>query len=185
MAAKKRCQFQIGTDAQCSSAALRIVGECPHCRAQFCSSVGLHIPPPFPSVLILPFPTSTGFQSTIIAVSWKTADNRHSTETSANWRASGLWLLRWPLHSVCHPFPLCSRIGGLIRAPPTTHMSHISYLLTVPPSLSSISFPVVVYIACGILLFWARTSISFSLLHLLVYLLLHYNLHPLAAYGST
>jgi len=43
----------------------------------------------------------------------------------------------------------------------------------------------VVYIARGILLFWARTCISFSLLHLLVYLLLHYNLHPLAAYEST
>ncbi|KAF5358239.1 hypothetical protein D9756_001661 [Leucocoprinus leucothites] len=38
MAAKKRCQFQINTDAQCTSAALRIVGECPHCRALFCGS---------------------------------------------------------------------------------------------------------------------------------------------------
>ncbi|EDR14246.1 uncharacterized protein LACBIDRAFT_305885 [Laccaria bicolor S238N-H82] len=38
MAAKKRCQFQINTDAQCSSAALRIVGQCPHCRNQFCGS---------------------------------------------------------------------------------------------------------------------------------------------------
>ncbi|KAF7779083.1 hypothetical protein Agabi119p4_3428 [Agaricus bisporus var. burnettii] len=38
MPAKKRCQFQINTASQCSSAALRIVGECPHCRAQFCSS---------------------------------------------------------------------------------------------------------------------------------------------------
>ncbi|KAF9052977.1 hypothetical protein BJ165DRAFT_827258 [Panaeolus papilionaceus] len=38
MPAKKRCQFQIGTESQCNSAALRIVGECPHCRAQFCSS---------------------------------------------------------------------------------------------------------------------------------------------------
>ncbi|KAF9532283.1 hypothetical protein CPB83DRAFT_759562 [Crepidotus variabilis] len=38
MAGKKRCQFQIGTDAQCNSAALRIVGECAHCRAAFCSS---------------------------------------------------------------------------------------------------------------------------------------------------
>lgn len=39
MPAKKRCQFQINTDSQCSSAALRIVGQCPLCRAQFCSSV--------------------------------------------------------------------------------------------------------------------------------------------------
>ncbi|KAJ2931390.1 hypothetical protein H1R20_g5648, partial [Candolleomyces eurysporus] len=38
MPAKKRCQFQIGTDSQCSSAALRIVGECPLCRAQLCGS---------------------------------------------------------------------------------------------------------------------------------------------------
>ncbi|KAL0573276.1 hypothetical protein V5O48_008683 [Marasmius crinis-equi] len=36
MAAKKRCQFQIDTSEQCNSAALRIVGQCPHCRAQFC-----------------------------------------------------------------------------------------------------------------------------------------------------
>ncbi|TFK29836.1 nuclear protein [Coprinopsis marcescibilis] len=38
MPAKKRCQFLIGTQSQCSSAALRIVGECPHCQAQFCTS---------------------------------------------------------------------------------------------------------------------------------------------------
>lgn len=45
MPAKKRCQFQINTDAQCNSAALRIVGECPHCRAQFCGSVSPHLCP--------------------------------------------------------------------------------------------------------------------------------------------
>ncbi|KAG6850528.1 hypothetical protein H0H93_012144 [Arthromyces matolae] len=38
MPGKKRCQFQIGTESQCNSAALRIVGECPHCRAQFCGT---------------------------------------------------------------------------------------------------------------------------------------------------
>ncbi|EAU88610.1 nuclear protein [Coprinopsis cinerea okayama7 len=38
MPAKKRCQFHLGTDSQCSSAALRIVGSCPHCQAQFCGS---------------------------------------------------------------------------------------------------------------------------------------------------
>ncbi|KZS99069.1 hypothetical protein SISNIDRAFT_447915 [Sistotremastrum niveocremeum HHB9708] len=37
MAAKKRCQF--GGDPQCNSAALRIVGECSHCRSQFCGTV--------------------------------------------------------------------------------------------------------------------------------------------------
>ncbi|KAJ7452530.1 hypothetical protein B0H11DRAFT_2010522 [Mycena galericulata] len=36
MPAKKRCQFQVNTDAQCNSAALRIVGQCALCRAQFC-----------------------------------------------------------------------------------------------------------------------------------------------------
>jgi len=44
MAAKKRCQSQIGTEAQCNSAALRIVGECPHCRAQFCGAVSNYHP---------------------------------------------------------------------------------------------------------------------------------------------
>lgn len=41
MAAKKRCQFQAETDSQCNQAALRIVGQCPHCRVQFCGSVWL------------------------------------------------------------------------------------------------------------------------------------------------
>ncbi|KAK0483517.1 hypothetical protein IW261DRAFT_957527 [Armillaria novae-zelandiae] len=35
---KKRCQFQINTASQCNSAALRLVGECPHCLAQFCGA---------------------------------------------------------------------------------------------------------------------------------------------------
>ncbi|KAF7440403.1 hypothetical protein PC9H_000748 [Pleurotus ostreatus] len=34
MAAKKRCQLQAETP--CNSAVLRIVGECPMCRHQFC-----------------------------------------------------------------------------------------------------------------------------------------------------
>ncbi|KAK0503145.1 hypothetical protein EDD18DRAFT_1136530 [Armillaria luteobubalina] len=38
MPAKKRCQFQINTSSQCNSAALRLVGECPHCLAQFCGA---------------------------------------------------------------------------------------------------------------------------------------------------
>ncbi|TEB31269.1 nuclear protein [Coprinellus micaceus] len=38
MPAKKRCQFHRDTDSHCSSAALRIVGQCPHCRASFCGS---------------------------------------------------------------------------------------------------------------------------------------------------
>ena len=42
MPAKKRCQFQADTEDQCNSAALRIVGQCPHCRAQFCGAVRIH-----------------------------------------------------------------------------------------------------------------------------------------------
>ncbi|KAK0240246.1 hypothetical protein EDD85DRAFT_824852 [Armillaria nabsnona] len=38
MPAKKRCQFQINTESQCNSAALRLVGACPHCLAQFCGA---------------------------------------------------------------------------------------------------------------------------------------------------
>ncbi|KAJ7582905.1 hypothetical protein C8J56DRAFT_235677 [Mycena floridula] len=37
MPAKKRCQHLVDTESQCNSAALRIVGQCPHCRAQFCA----------------------------------------------------------------------------------------------------------------------------------------------------
>ncbi|ETW85759.1 hypothetical protein HETIRDRAFT_470918 [Heterobasidion irregulare TC 32-1] len=36
MPAKKRCQFQ-GEQA-CNQAALRIVGQCPHCRVDFCGT---------------------------------------------------------------------------------------------------------------------------------------------------
>ncbi|KAL4077014.1 hypothetical protein V8B97DRAFT_2003926 [Scleroderma yunnanense] len=37
MAAKKRCQLQ--AESPCNSAVLRIVGQCPHCRAEFCGAV--------------------------------------------------------------------------------------------------------------------------------------------------
>lgn len=36
MPAKKRCQLQ--SETPCNSAVLRIVGECPHCRSQFCGT---------------------------------------------------------------------------------------------------------------------------------------------------
>ncbi|KDQ60718.1 hypothetical protein JAAARDRAFT_31692 [Jaapia argillacea MUCL 33604] len=36
MPAKKRCQFT--GEERCNSAALRIVGSCPHCRSDFCGS---------------------------------------------------------------------------------------------------------------------------------------------------
>ncbi|KAH9484242.1 AN1-type zinc finger protein TMC1 [Psilocybe cubensis] len=38
MPAKKRCQAGVGTDSRCSSAALRIVGECPQCSSHFCGT---------------------------------------------------------------------------------------------------------------------------------------------------
>jgi hypothetical protein len=37
MPAKKRCQLQ--GSAPCKAAALRMVGECPHCSFQFCGEV--------------------------------------------------------------------------------------------------------------------------------------------------
>ncbi|KAG9046768.1 hypothetical protein FS837_003698 [Tulasnella sp. UAMH 9824] len=35
MAKKQRCQFKNG-ETPCSSAAIRIVGDCPHCESHFC-----------------------------------------------------------------------------------------------------------------------------------------------------
>jgi hypothetical protein len=37
MPAKKRCQFH--GEQQCNQAALRIIGNCPHCRSFFCGTV--------------------------------------------------------------------------------------------------------------------------------------------------
>jgi predicted nucleic acid binding AN1-type Zn finger protein len=37
MPAKKRCQFH--GEQQCNQAALRIIGNCPHCRSDFCGTV--------------------------------------------------------------------------------------------------------------------------------------------------
>ncbi|EIN07476.1 nuclear protein [Punctularia strigosozonata HHB-11173 SS5] len=36
MPAKKRCQLQ--GETPCNSAVLRIVGQCPHCRMEFCGT---------------------------------------------------------------------------------------------------------------------------------------------------
>ncbi|KZV65430.1 hypothetical protein PENSPDRAFT_655808 [Peniophora sp. CONT] len=36
MAPKKRCQFT--SEAQCNQAALRIVGQCAHCRQNYCGT---------------------------------------------------------------------------------------------------------------------------------------------------
>ena len=40
MPAKKRCEFQ-SSETRCNQAVLRIVGQCPHCRLQFCGEVRL------------------------------------------------------------------------------------------------------------------------------------------------
>lgn len=123
MAAKKRCQFQINTDAQCNSAALRFVGECPHCRAQFCGSVGSSpISRPVFWMANDPF-ASIDYPSTTTVASWKTADNRHSTGIRVNWRVSGRWLPRWPLHSVRLLLSYCMADG---QPPNSTHHVHIS-----------------------------------------------------------
>ena len=37
MPAKKRCQLQ--SEPRCNQAVLRLVGQCPHCRLEFCSTV--------------------------------------------------------------------------------------------------------------------------------------------------
>jgi hypothetical protein len=102
MPAKKRCQSGIGSDAQCNSAALRIVGECPHCRAQFCgavsgiSSFSCLVPCLTPVAISA---VSTVSQSTITARIWRTADNKPLTAIRTSWRVSGLWLPRWLLRS--------------------------------------------------------------------------------------
>ncbi|EIW60051.1 uncharacterized protein TRAVEDRAFT_145087 [Trametes versicolor FP-101664 SS1] len=36
MPAKKRCQLQ--SEPRCNQAVLRLVGQCPHCRLEFCST---------------------------------------------------------------------------------------------------------------------------------------------------
>jgi hypothetical protein len=98
MAAKKRCQFQVDTVNQCSSAALRIVGECGHCQAQFCGSVstGLFSLKFCSSDLII---YSIDFLNITIAPTWRTAASRHSTGTNQSWRVSAQWLPRWVLRS--------------------------------------------------------------------------------------
>ena len=98
MAAKKRCQFQVDTVNQCSSAALRIVGECGHCQAQFCGSVstGLFSLKICSSDLII---YSIDFLNITIAPTWRTAASRHLTGTNRSWRVSAQWLPRWLLRS--------------------------------------------------------------------------------------
>src|ERR1700733_6786705 len=41
MPAKRRCQANKG-EQPCKSAALRIVGDCPHCTSHFCGEVSRH-----------------------------------------------------------------------------------------------------------------------------------------------
>ena len=94
MANKKRCQFHIGTDSQCSSPVLRIVGDCPHCRAQFCGAVSVLLVSTLDlggcSMLLF----STVFLSIMSALIWKIAGSRRLIVTSRNWRANGRSHLR-------------------------------------------------------------------------------------------
>ncbi|KAG8878312.1 hypothetical protein FRB97_002608 [Tulasnella sp. 331] len=34
---KQRCQFKTGENTTCTTAAMKIVGDCPHCEYHFCS----------------------------------------------------------------------------------------------------------------------------------------------------
>ncbi|KAI0082748.1 hypothetical protein K474DRAFT_1633060 [Panus rudis PR-1116 ss-1] len=36
--AKKRCQFQASSEDRCKEAVLRLVGQCPHCRQEYCGT---------------------------------------------------------------------------------------------------------------------------------------------------
>ena len=80
---KKRCQFQMNTDARCTSSALRVAGDCPHCRAAFCSVASCLSVFPL-SQLIHYVLLSIDFPNTTTALTWKTADNRHSNEIRAS-----------------------------------------------------------------------------------------------------
>lgn len=92
MPAKKRCQFQADTDVQCNSAALRIVGQCPHCRVQFCGAVS--------SCYIQALIFSIHCDSIVCpnitaALIWRTAGNRRLSGTRPSWRANGRWHPSW------------------------------------------------------------------------------------------
>ena len=88
MPAKKRCQFHLGTDSQCSSAALRIIGECALCRSQFCGSVCRPLFLfPFRSVSLDMF--SIVCRNTMSVATLRTAGSKHSSAIRASWRANG------------------------------------------------------------------------------------------------
>lgn len=100
MAAKKRCQLQ--GEPRCNSAVLRLVGQCPHCRAEFCATVRPFLPFPQPRSpnSFTPFPSfrSTGCQSITAAKIWRAADSKRSRRTRPSSRVNGQWLPRWRWH---------------------------------------------------------------------------------------
>ena len=127
MPAKKRCQFHRDTDSHCSSAALRIVGECPHCRASFCGSVS-RLSSVFSFPMSYPAPhCSTGSLNTMSAVISRTAGSKHSSGTRASWRASGRLhprLLRRDCSDL-HPNPSSLRLSHSSHQPnPHTRPTH-------------------------------------------------------------
>lgn len=93
MPAKKRCQLQAETP--CNSAVLRIVGQCPHCRAQFCGAVSLSVVACACAGQLMSLPCSTVCQNTTTATIWRTAGSRLLTGTKQSWRASGPSPRRW------------------------------------------------------------------------------------------
>lgn len=102
MAAKKRCQ--LSGEPRCNSAVLRLVGQCPHCRAEFCATVR-----PLPLSADAHQGSDGRFhhlyhsivcRNIIIVRIWRVAGNRRLRRTRRNWRARGLWLPRWQWHDL-------------------------------------------------------------------------------------
>jgi hypothetical protein len=155
MPAKKRCQFQSETDVQCTSAALRIVGQCPHCRAQFCGAVSPRYLPDNPCTknpcdsIVCPNITA--------APTWRTAGSRHSTATRPSWRANGRWLPRWPL-----PRRHASS-SDLFTAFPISPLHYQRYLIWVQPSLLTTPTLTPYYFITTVEQSVCRTIISISL----------------------
>ena len=94
MPAKKRCQFE--SETRCNQAALRLVGQCPHCRAEFCGTVRTKSGPMWQPVLTRIF--STACRSTTTARIWRAVDSKRSRRTRRSSRVNGRSHPRWPWH---------------------------------------------------------------------------------------
>jgi hypothetical protein len=84
MPPKKRCQFH--SEQQCNQAALRIIGNCPHCRSDFCGTVRLKFGWPDRTIVsdVTDGPCSIGYQSTMRAITLRIVGNKPLTETSSS-----------------------------------------------------------------------------------------------------